>query len=168
MTTALIAAAAALFGVVVGRLWDSRSEAARWRRDQQAASYQRFAEEFRATCEAMRTLALADPESATSPELVSDFRRNYDKWDNAYTAVWLHGSPAVVTAAIALDRAQTELFYDVQQRHLQIEDWYHLRVTTREAFERFIRAVRNELDLKPVSANYFPDLASQIPSRPPE
>jgi hypothetical protein len=96
-------------------------------------------------------------------DLVRDFRAGYDKWDNAYTAVWLHGSPTVVAAAIALDRAQTELFYDAQERHAQIEDWYQMRIPTREAFERFIRAVRDELELKPVPANYFPDLAAQTP-----
>jgi hypothetical protein len=41
------AAVAAILGIAVGRLWDSRAESARWHRDQTIASYQRLAEAFR-------------------------------------------------------------------------------------------------------------------------
>ncbi|WP_433203320.1 hypothetical protein ACQP1G_13865 [Nocardia sp. CA-107356] len=92
------------------------------------ASYQRFADVFRKTQEGIRTVALADPASELFPELVERVR-NDSSWDDAYTAVWLHGSPAVVQAATALDLAITELFYDAQDRKHRVEDWYRIRVT---------------------------------------
>ncbi|MFI2284793.1 hypothetical protein [Nocardia beijingensis] len=113
-------------------------------------------------------MALADPTIDGFADLVDRVRTNAHSWDNAYSAVWLHGSAAVVTAAAALDRAQTELFYDAQERLFTLEDWYVTRAPMRAAFEKFIEVVRNELDLEHVPATYFPALARQLPSRQSE
>lgn len=164
MSVAVLAALTGVLGVVIGRLWDTRSESARWQRDQKTASYQRFAEEFRVTAEGIRTVALADPTVDGFGDLVDRVRTNAHSWDNAYSAVWLHGSATVVTAAAVLDRAQTELFYDAQERLFTLEDWYVTRAPMRAAFEKFIEFVRDELDLEYVSATYFPAVARQLPS----
>jgi hypothetical protein len=44
---AVVAAAAAVVGVAIGRLWDSQAESVPWRRDRTVTSYLRLAEAFR-------------------------------------------------------------------------------------------------------------------------
>lgn len=56
METAVIGAIAGVFGLVLGRLWDSRSEYTRWRRDQRVASYGALAREFYRLRERYRAL----------------------------------------------------------------------------------------------------------------
>jgi hypothetical protein len=55
-----------------------------------------------------------------------------------------------------MDRAVTELFYAAQARLYSIEDWNQNRIPSADAFERFIAAAREELDLSPVSSKLFP------------
>ncbi|MFC9892126.1 hypothetical protein ACFVMC_00390 [Nocardia sp. NPDC127579] len=167
MTAAMAAAVAATLGIIIGRFWDVRSEAARWRRDQMTASYQRMAEVFRKTTEGIRAVALTAPGDELFAEKVDRVRAD-SSWDDAYSAVWLHGSPAVVEAARELDLAMTELFYDAQDGAHRIEDWYRLRIPARDAFENFLEAVRDELKLKVVAVKYFPDVPRQVPSPVPE
>ncbi|MFG1793991.1 hypothetical protein [Nocardia sp. NPDC049149] len=166
MTATLAAVVGATLGIIIGRFWDMRSEASRWRRDQMTASYQRMADVFRKTTEGIRTIALADPADERFAEMVDRFRAD-SSWDDAYSAVWLHGSPVVVQAATALDLAETELFYEAQDHLHQIEDWYRIRIPARQAFERFLVAVRDELRLAAVPVTYFPDFPRQIPRPAP-
>jgi hypothetical protein len=156
MTPTLLAAVSAVIGIVVGKLWEVHSESSRWRRDERTRSYQCLAEVFREVYEDIRTVALAEFGSAGLAEAV-DRARQDSRWDNALAVVWLHGSPAVVIAATRIDRAITDLFYDAQDRMLSIEDWNRARVTSREEFERFIAAARDDLDLPPVSVRFFAD-----------
>lgn len=167
MSAALMAALAATAGIVIGRLWDVRSEAARWRRDQTAASYQRLVDVFRRTLEGIRTVALADPASDSFGEYVDRVRAD-SSWDDAYSAVWLHGSPAVIEVATSLDLAVTELFYQAQDQRHRVEDWYRIRIPARQAFEEFIEAVRADLGRPTVHVRFFPDFARQIPSVAPD
>ncbi|MFD0360096.1 hypothetical protein ACFQZZ_01365 [Nocardia sp. GCM10030253] len=158
MNSAILAAIAALVGIAVGRLWDARSESTRWRRDQKTASYQRYAEEFQSIYEVIRALAIADPDTDTFAGMVADARTNgFKAWDSAFIAVWLHGSAPVVSAATALDRRVTELFYEAQHRRFPVEDWEQIRIPARRAFESFIAAVRHELALSPPQIQFFPD-----------
>lgn len=166
MTAALAAAIAATLGIIIGRFWDVRSEAARWRRDQMTASYQQMGEVFRKTTEGIRAIALADPADEQFREMIDRFRAD-SSWDDAYSGVWLHGSPAVVQAATALDLAETELFYEAQDHLHRIEDWYRIRIPARQAFENFLVAVREELRLAPVPVTFFPEFPRQIPAPPP-
>ncbi|WP_459963896.1 hypothetical protein [Nocardia sp. IFM 10818] len=166
MTAAVVVAVSATLGIVVGRFWDVRSESARWRRDQMVSSYQRLAEAYRRTVEGIRAVALADPADPAYPGLVAEVR-NDSAWDDGYVAVLLHGSPRVVEAALAMDVAVTELFYEAQDRLHRVEDWYRIRIPAGQAKEGFIDAVRAELALKPVPVKYRP-AARQVPAPAPE
>ncbi|WP_067470516.1 hypothetical protein [Nocardia amamiensis] len=92
MTAALLAALAGIDGVTLGRLWDTRLESARCRRDQKTASYQRVIEQFQATYEAVRVVALTDLDEDSfkswwsTPEQV-DSRPGTARWRQCgYTA----------------------------------------------------------------------------------
>ncbi|WP_406279049.1 hypothetical protein OH799_11280 [Nocardia sp. NBC_00881] len=157
MSTAVVAAVTAILGIAVGRLWDSRTESARWRRDQKTASYQSFAEQFQALNEVLRVLATADPTADSYADRVERIRLDdFKGWDSAFTSVWLHGSAEVVAVATQLDQAVTDLFYRAQERQLVIDEWKQARVPARQAFERFIAAIRDELRLPPAPVRFFP------------
>ncbi|MGW4370264.1 hypothetical protein ACWEKT_31925 [Nocardia takedensis] len=160
VTVALIAAITGVLGVVLGRMWDHRSEASRWRRDQKIAGYQRFVEQFRTTCEHIRTVALADHTPAEFAELVTTARTETAGWDDAYAVVRLIGSRRVVVAAAHLDAAITDLFDAAQQQQHTREQWASSRQPTYAAFATYIIAARRELRLEPVPAQYYPELAS--------
>ena len=61
VSTALLAALAGIIGIMLGRLWDARSESSRWRRDQKTASYQRLAEAFNVVYENISIRRPDDP-----------------------------------------------------------------------------------------------------------
>lgn len=157
MITAVVAAVAGILGVTLGRLWDTRSESARWRRDQKTACYQRFAEQFQVTYEAIRVVAITDSNSNASQALIEHTQTGtFGAWDGALAAVWLHGSADVVTAATQVDHAIGELFHGaLEQRLTDLQAWNQARLPAREAFERFIESARNELGLPSVSAKLF-------------
>jgi hypothetical protein len=155
VNAALLAATTGITGLILGRLWDARSEASRWRRDQKTASYQRLAEAFISVYEDIRSVALAEPDTGELFDAIDRARRD-KTWDNALVAVWLHGSPPVASAASLADRAATELFYAAQARLYSIEDWNRARIPSADAFERFITAAREELRLSPVPGRLFP------------
>ncbi|MEU1983272.1 hypothetical protein [Nocardia sp. NPDC019395] len=158
MTAAILAAATGILGIAIGRLWDSRSEAARWRRDQMTASYQSFADQFESMYEAIRAIALTDLTAEELPTVIQDARtNNFIPWDSALAAVWLHGSKEVVTAATLVDRAILDIFHAAPERQFTIDDWNQVRGPAREAFERFIRAARTELHLPAVEVTLFPE-----------
>jgi hypothetical protein len=156
-----------LLGVAVGRFWDTRSESSRWRRDQKTASYQRFAEQFQATYEAIRVIAGADSNTDALQALVEHTRSGtLGSWDGALAAVWLHGSPDVVAAATQLDHAIGELFDGaLRQQFAAPEDWNEARGSAREAFACFLESARGELDLPPAPARLLAALGGP---RPPE
>ena len=154
MSAALLAAIAGVLGITLGRVWDGRSEASRWRQDQTTASYQRLAEAFHLLYEEIRTIALMDPDAENFADVVSLVRRD-KTWDNALAAVWLHGSPPVIRAASLLDRAVTELFYDGLARLFTIDDWNSSRMRTSKALEEFVVSARKELDLSYATIELF-------------
>lgn len=155
MDAALLAALAGVIGIVLGRLWDSRSEAARWRRDQETVSYQRLAEAFIVLYEEIRSVALTERDTDALTEAIERARRD-KTWDNALVAVWLYGSTSVVTAASLMDRTVTKLFYDAQARQHSAEDWNRARIRSTNAFEAFLAAIRKDISLPPISARVFP------------
>jgi hypothetical protein len=159
VTSALLAALAAVIGVAIGRLWDTRSESARWRRDQKTASYQRVAEQFQAVYESIRAVALTSIPEDTFTALVDHTRTNgFASWDSAIAAVWLHGSTDVVVTATELDEAVGQLFYAAAERRINTApQWDTARQPARRAFERFITAAREELDLSPIPVRIFTD-----------
>ncbi|MFE3080913.1 hypothetical protein [Nocardia tengchongensis] len=156
MGTAILAASAAIAGIVIGRFWDMRTESVRWQRDQRAASYRALAEQFQLVSEVLRALALTNPATARYGARVDEVRQNvYQGWDSAYTAVWLYGSPDVVAVAARLDAEMTRLFYRVGEQHLDVAGWQQERTAAREVFEQFIFAIRREIRLPQVDARFF-------------
>jgi hypothetical protein len=152
---AILATLAGIIGIALGRLWDARSEASRWGRDQRTASYQRVAEAFILLYEDIRSVALAEPGTNFMTEAVEHARSN-KTWDNALAAVWLHGSASVVAAAALIDRVTTELFYATQANSYSIEEWNRARIASADAFEAFMTTAREDLKLSPVSIKIFP------------
>jgi hypothetical protein len=159
MTAAIVAAVAGVLGIAIGRLWDTRSEATRWRRDQKTECYQRLAEQFQATYEAIRAVARTDSDADGLQALIEHTKDGiFPAWDSALASVWLHGSTEVVLAASLLDQAIGELHDSVfQQRLVTQQEWNQYRVPVRQSFERFLKAARKELDLSPVTIEFFTD-----------
>ncbi|WP_026422132.1 hypothetical protein [Actinokineospora inagensis] len=158
MQQAIIAALAALLGLVVGRFWDTRSEAGRWQRDQRIRIYEQFIGAYYASREAYRTLALtevdtpeADEAFAKALDLAVDFNRSV-------VAVWFHGTPDVATAVYQVDLKVNELAVLARQRKYSWEDWRTTRGGAEHAAEHFTQSVRRELGLPetPVTLCYPP------------
>ncbi|MFC8384429.1 hypothetical protein [Nocardia sp. NPDC057272] len=157
MTAAFFAALAGLVGVMIGRLWDIRSESTRWRRDQKTASYQRVIEQFQVTYEAIRVVALTDTDAAAFQALIEHTRSGgFAAWDSAVAAVWLHGSTDVVVAVTDLDEALGALFSAATDRQIQDRaEWDQARQPAGAVFEQFVNAARRELDLPPAPVRVF-------------
>jgi hypothetical protein len=158
MWTAVVAAAAALLGVAIGRLWDSRAESSRWRRDQTMASYQRLAEAFRTSYDNIQETAFADPgaaDFAVAARKVITEGNHF--WHDALSSVWFYGSPAAIAAATSMDRCLTELYSEAIQRKFTADDWGKARIPARRMFEEFLDAVRIEFALPPVPHHFYDD-----------
>ncbi|MEC3957518.1 hypothetical protein VMT65_31105 [Nocardia sp. CDC153] len=159
MTAAAVAALAAILGILVGRFWDNRSEASRWRRDLKTMSYQRFAEQYHRVYEGIRELALADRDKVELNALHQRVRGEYFAgWDSALAVVWLHGSADVLAAATLVDRASVDLYAKAVTD--QIPTWQQFekeRVSLRQAFEEFLAAARRELHLPTAQMTFFWD-----------
>jgi hypothetical protein len=152
---ALFATLAGILGIILGRLWDARSEAGRWHRDQKTESYQHLAEAFIFLYEKIRSVALAGPGTEESNGAIDQYRLDNKTWANALFGVWLHGSASVATAASLVDLAAKELFYAAQVRLFSPEDWDQARISSAQAFERFMAVAREDLDLSPVPGKLF-------------
>lgn len=164
MWTAVVAASAAILGVAVGRMWDSRAESSRWRRDQRMASYQRLAEAYRTSYDQIQTIAFADPRVHEYSGLVRNaVIQGNSVWHGALSATWFHGSLPVIAAATTLDRALAQLHSQVVDRLVTVADWGPLRAPARQAFEEYIEAVRRELSLPAVPLGFYHDTADPQP-----
>lgn len=149
---------AGVLGIAIGRLWDSRAESARWRRDQKTASYQRYAEEFQSAFEVVRAIALADRASDSFAETVRQARTDgFKASDSAFIAVWIHGSASVVDAATKVEHRMSELFEQAQERAVSDREWKQMARPARQAFEQFLRTMRSELALPAISTTFFRD-----------
>jgi hypothetical protein len=158
MWTAVVAAVAAILGVAVGRLWDSRAESARWHRGQRIASYQRLAEAFRSSYDNIQAIAFADPNAADSSAMVRKIIvEGNHAWHDALSSVWFYGSPDVIAAATSLDRSLTDLHAQAIDRLFSAEDWARARVPARRTFEEFLEAVRAEFSLPQVPHRFYDD-----------
>jgi hypothetical protein len=119
----VVAAVTAILGIAVGRLWNSRAESARWRRDQTIASYQQLAEAFRSSYDNIQAIAFSDPRAADADEVVRRIivEGNYI-WHNALSSAWFYGSPDVIAAAASMDRSLTGLYAQAIQRLFSAEE----------------------------------------------
>ncbi|MGW6726047.1 hypothetical protein ACWF9G_09100 [Nocardia sp. NPDC055029] len=155
---------AGVLGIVIGRFWDSHAESTRWRRDQNTASYQRYAEEFQSSYGLIRAIALADRGSETLARAKAD---GFQASDAAFITVWMHGSASVVEAATRVEHAMTELYEQAQEQTVSIDGWRQMADPTRRAFEGFLRTMRNELALPAVSSAFFRDRSQPAVVAPP-
>ncbi|MFD8102870.1 hypothetical protein ACFV24_25360 [Nocardia fluminea] len=154
MTAALLAACAAVLGIVIGRLWDHRTEATRWRRDKRADSYQQLAAAFRTSYDTIQQIALAN--TADDRVLAAD---NH-VWHNALSSVWIYGTPKAALAATRLDRALSQLYEDSKNRQHSTGDWALARVAARRGFEQFLATVRAEVSRQAVPSTFYDEVAS--------
>ena len=109
--------------------------------------------------ESIRVVALTEVDAGTFEALVEHTRTNgFASWDSAVAAVWLHGSVDVVVTVTELDEMVGRLFYvAVGPKITTVPQWETGRRPAGRAFERFVCAAREELDLPPVPVRVFTD-----------
>jgi hypothetical protein len=149
MVTTLVAGLAGLLGLIVGRFWDSRSEARRWRRDQRVRTYEQFAAAYYRSREGFRRLALLDIGTSEADEVQAAALDNGVEFNRLVVAVWLHGSAMVSAAVREVDHEINRLFLAARTRKFTWDEWRSTRRPAEHALERFIEAVRAELSLPP-------------------
>jgi hypothetical protein len=134
----LIAAAAGIVGLLLGRFWDCRSESSRWRRDQQVRAFDRLAEEFHLFYEAVRAVALLAPGTSECDGAVSRARDVGTGWDRAMAAAWLYGPQTVARAARTVDDRLTKLWVTAQERRMTPVEWTSACAAARLAMESLV------------------------------
>lgn len=168
MQSAIVAAVAALLGLVAGRLWDGRVEARRWQRDQRIRVYEQFVGAYYASREAYRSLALQEPDTSESAEALARALDVGIEFNRSVVAVWFHGSPAVATGAHEVDKEVNKLAAVARLKRYTWEDWRAARSPAEHAAERFIEAVRRELGLPEVAVVLrYPSPGPTEPVPPP-
>jgi hypothetical protein len=146
MNATVVGALAGLLGLVLGRLWDIRSEVSRWRRDQRAGIYERLAGAYYSLREALRKLAMSEPGTAESETAESRSPEAAAEWNREVIAAWLHGTKAVTKAIQQLDHEVVNLFLRVlgRDRRLTLHQVQADRAPMQEALQRYVEAVRKE------------------------
>lgn len=147
MDAALIAAAAGVLGLLLGRFWDRISESATWRRDTRVRCYEELAGTYYEVRDAIRLLSTLQPATAESDRAVDHVLELGTKWERDVAAVWLHGSESVAAAVKDLDNRITELFLEARSAQLTWEEWRRRRAEPEVALEALISAIRRELRL---------------------
>lgn len=156
MSAALLAALAAVVGLIIGRYWDSRSELSRWQRDQKVASYQRLANQFDVVLGEIRKPLVSTPNSEIYQSIWIDRRSVWSEWLSAVAGIWLHGSVSVVEATTVVDKALAALEMAVAEKRIcTLDEWKEARRPVHDAFARFIERTREDLHLPPVPIVYL-------------
>jgi hypothetical protein len=144
---AVIAAAAGLLGLLLGRFWDRISESSAWRRDTRVRCYEDLAGSYYQVRDAIRALSALEPASPESDLAVSRVLELGAKWERDIVAVWLHGSESVTRAVKELDNQITRLFVEASAARLTLEQWRQQRAEAEAALEALISAIRHEFGL---------------------
>ena len=162
MESTLIAGLAGILGLLLGRFWDSRSEAVRWRRDQLIRTYEWIGRAYYVLREANRRLALLDPETPEADEAASRVLDLGGELNSAIVAVWVHGSTPVATAVRELNQETIRIFIAARAQRFSWEEWRTTRGPADDALDRFVEAVRRELSLPPLQVSVrIADLPAQ-------
>ena len=160
----IIAGAAAVAGLLIGRYWDYFSETRRWRRDHRMRIYEQFAGAYYRSREAYRALALLAPGTPDAERAAENALEVAVDFNRTLIALWLHGSVAVATAGRVLDIELNKLFLAAQSRQISWEDWRRVRGPAERAMEQFTETVRAELGLPPIPiATNIDDLMASTP-----
>jgi hypothetical protein len=155
MESALIAAVAAIIGVIAGRYWDTRNEARRWKRDQRVRIYEQFAASYFQLREAFRARALLPTSAPETAQLAGNALDRGVEFNRSIIAVWLHGSASVIASAHEVEQAVNELYAIVRSSQLSWEEWVVAREAAQRALHGFTKSVRSELGLAPVPITMF-------------
>ncbi len=150
METAVLAALTGLFGIVLGRVWDLRLEAVRWRRDQRVRVYEDLAATYYAAREPLLGLAIAEPGTPEADAAAIRALAIAAEWNRGVVATWFHGSSPVTAILQKFDRQLSRLFDKARARRLTWEEFADEHQATEESLEAFIEAVRQELKHPPL------------------
>ena len=163
METAVIAALAGLLGIALGRVWDSRSEEVRWRRDQRIRVYEQLAGAYYSLREALRVLAMTEPNTPEADAAEDRFYELTTDFNREILAVWLHCSNPVTRASKHFGERMNELLFQIRVRENRyvLEEFKDRCQPMTESFEAFIEAVRQEFRRPPVKVVIRPDLHRQ-------
>jgi hypothetical protein len=161
MTAVLFGTVSALIGIVIGRLWDTRSESRSWRRDQKVIAYQQFAAAFFSMRENLRAVAEERGGAGAMVALKERVTAAGVEWNAAVVAVWMFGSDTAMTKVVELDVEIDRLFDLALNMHFDFTRWHRLREPAQRVFEGYVAAVRTDLSLPPGPAIRFDE-----PSRP--
>jgi GTP cyclohydrolase II len=140
-----MASLAAIFGLVLGRLWDSRLETVRWRRDQCVRVYGQVTSAYYDVREALRVLALTEPDTPESEAAENRIRTVGAEWDGCMVAVWVHGSEPVAKAIRQVDQEVERLLNRIRSYRLTWEEFWEERRPAGRALDAFIEEIRKEL-----------------------
>jgi hypothetical protein len=151
METATVAALAGLLGIVVGRVWDFRLEALRWRRDQRVRVYEDLATTYYAARAPLLALATTEPGTPEADAAANRALVVAAEWNRGVVAVWLHGSSSVTTALRQFDHQLSRLFNKARACRLTWEEFANEHRKTEKYLEVFIEAVRQELKHPPLT-----------------
>jgi len=162
--TALIAAVVGIAGLVIGRWWDVRSESARWRRDRRVQSYEDVAAEFYRFREAVRLLAMRDVATPDFDAQRTRVEESYADWNRILSALLLHGSENVVTAALKIDQEFNELLTEAIRTTVDWTTWPQLREPLYVSFDDYVDAVRRDLSLPRLAALRAGAAVRQMPA----
>jgi hypothetical protein len=145
--SAVIGGLAALLGLILGRIWDRRSESSNWRRDQRTRCYEQLFASYYELRDCLRLLGAALPGTPESDGAVDRVLEVGARWQSNVAAVWLHGSEPVTKATKALDDQANALFMVARAEQLSWEEYRVKRMAAEGALEQLIAAVRHELGL---------------------
>ncbi len=134
METVVLTALAGLFGIVLGRVWDLRLEAVRWRRDQRVRVYEDLAATYYAAREPLLGLAMAEPGTPEADAAAVRALAIAAEWNRGVVATWLHGSSRVTAALQKFDHQLSRLFDKARASRLTWEEFADEHQATEEHF----------------------------------
>lgn len=138
---------AALLGLILGRVWDRRSESSNWRRDQRTRCYEQLFVSYYELRDRLRLLGAAVPGTPESDDASDRVLEVGARWQSNVAAVWLHSSEPVTKAAKEVDDQANALFMVARVEQLSWDQYRVRRTAAEGALEQLIAAIRHELGL---------------------
>jgi hypothetical protein len=145
--SAVIGGLAALLGLILGRVWDRRSESSNWRRDQRTRCYEQLFTSYYELRDRLRLLGAAVPGTPESDDAIDRVLEVGARRQSNVAAVWLHSSEPVSKAAKEVDDQANALFMVARVEQLSWDQYRVRRTTAEGALEQLIAAIRHELGL---------------------
>lgn len=165
MLPAVLTALAAIAGVVIGRLWETRSEIGRHKRDRRVAAYENLCGHYFEVRERIRKLSMAEPSSVDSYSARTEVLETGATWNKAVATVWLHSSEDVCRRLGELDHKLNDSVHRALDRQYSWDEWRVERRFAEEGLEAFLEAVRVELRRPPVPVRLRTYSVEELESR---